>query len=151
MKYIKALILCLVLIIITGCSFNKIDKIYLSDEFYNKGEFIQVKSDDLDNYKDKNYVLFTYNNFCSLPIPCDEIFQEFMTDSKIDFLSITFEEFKNTDFYKEVKYAPSVLVISNNKVITYLDADKDSDIEKYQKVDKFKEWISKYIYLSKNS
>lgn len=151
MKYIKALILCLVLIVITGCSFNKIDKIYLSDEFYNEGKFIQVKSDDLDNYKDKNYVLFTYNNFCSLPIPCDEIFQEFMNNSKIDFLSITFEEFKNTDFYKEVKYAPSVLVVSNNKVVTYLDADKDSDIEKYQNVDKFKEWISKYIYLSKNS
>ena len=151
MKYIKALILCLVLIVITGCSFNKIDKIYLSDEFYNKGEFIQVKSNDLDNYKDKNYVLFTYNNFCSLPTPCEEVFSEFMSNNKIDFLSITFEEFKKTDLYNEVKYAPSILVIKNNKVVAYLDADKDSDIEKYQNVDKFKEWISKYIYLSKNS
>ncbi len=151
MKYIKALILCLIVIIITGCSFTKIEKVYLSDEFYNKGEFIQIKSEDIENYKDKTYVLFTYNNFCSLPIPCDGIFQEFMSNNKIDFLSITFEEFKDTDFYKEVKYAPSVMIIKNNNIVAYLDADKDSDIEKYQNVDKFKEWISNYIYLEKNN
>lgn len=144
----KVLLLITCIILLTGCS-KTIEKFYLSDEFYNKGTFIKIKSDDLKNYKDKNYVIFTYNNFCSLSIPCDEIFQESMTNNKIDFLSISFEEFKKTELYKIVKYAPSIIVVKNNEIVAYLDAEKDSDLEKYQDVDKFTEWLSKYIYLKK--
>ena len=144
----KVLLLITCIILLTGCS-KTIEKFYLSDEFYNEGTFIKIKSDDLKNYKDKNYVIFTYNNFCSLSIPCDEIFQESMTNNKIDFLSISFEEFKKTELYKIVKYAPSIIVVKNNEIVAYLDAEKDSDLEKYQDVDKFTEWLSKYIYLKK--
>ena len=149
MKSLKVLIIALLLITLTGCT-NKIEKIYLSDEFYNQGKFIKIKSEEINNYKDKNYVLFTYNNFCSLPTPCDEIFESFMKNNKIDFVSIPFEEFKKTELYKKVKYAPSIIVISNNKIVTYLDADKDSDLDKYQNEESFKEWLSQYIYLEKN-
>lgn len=148
MKYIKVLIIFLLVIFLTGC--NKIEKFYLSDEFYNEGNFIHVTSEELENYKDKDYILFTYNNFCSLPIPCEDIFKEFMKNNKIDILSISFEEFKKTTYYNKVKYAPSIIIIKNNNIVSYLDANKDSDIEKYQKVDKFTEWINKYIYLSNN-
>ena len=143
----KKILLILTIILLTGCT--KIEKFYLSDEFYNEGNFISIKSEDLDNYKDKNYVIFTYNNYCSLAIPCDEIFQKSMTNNKIDFLSITFEEFKNTKLYKTVKYAPSVIIVKDSNIVAYLDAEKDKDIEKYQDVDKFTEWLSKYVYLTK--
>ncbi|MBQ1812745.1 MAG: hypothetical protein II119_02215 [Bacilli bacterium] len=144
----KVLLLITCIILLTGCS-KTIEKFYLSDEFYNEGTFIKIKSDDLDNYKDKNYVIFTYNNFCSLSIPCDEIFQKSMTNNKIDFLSITFEEFKKTELYNIVKYAPSVIIVKDNKIVAYLDAEKNNDLEKYQDVDKFTEWLSNYIYLKK--
>ena len=49
-----------------------------------------------------------------------------------------------------MKYAPSVLIIKDGKIVTFLDAEKNSDIEKYQDIDKFTEWVSKYIYLKKN-
>lgn len=146
LKKILILVSC---ILLTGCAGKHIEKFYLSDEFYNKGEFIKIKSDELDNYENKNYVIFTYNNFCSLAIPCDQIFQEFMSNNKIDFLSISFEEFKKTDLYKTVKFAPSVIIIKDDNVVAYLDAESDKDLEKYQDVDKFKEWINDYIYLSK--
>ena len=60
-----------------------------------------------------------------------------------------FSEFKNTYLYDTVKYAPSVLIVENNKIIAYLDANKDDDLEKYQDVNKFKDWINNYINISK--
>ena len=62
---------------------------------------------------------------------------------------MTFSEFKNTYLYDTVKYAPSVLIVENNKIIAYLDANKDDDLEKYQDVNKFKDWVNNYINISK--
>ena len=117
--------------------------------FYNKGNFIEIDSKSLEDYSNTTYLLFTYNNFCSLPISCEKIFKSFANDYKIDFLSMPFSEFKNTYLYDTVKYAPSVLIVENNKIIAYLDANKDDDLEKYQDVNKFKDWINNYINISK--
>lgn len=71
-----------------------------------------------------------------------------MDQYEVRFLSIPFEDFKNTNFYNKVKYAPSIIIVKKGKVISYLDANSDDDLNKYQDVDVFSEWIKKYIYLS---
>ncbi len=144
----RIFIVCFLLLLV-GCSNGNIDKIYLDDEYYNIGSFININSSDLSNLKDKNYILFTNNNYCNMAIPCDKIFLEFMEKYDIDFLYMSFDDFKKTSFYKEVEYAPSVLIVDKGKIITYLDANSDDDLDKYQDVNKFEEWIGKYIYLSK--
>ena len=63
---------------------------------------------------------------------------------KIDFLSISFEEFKTTKFYQTVKYAPSVLVVEHGNIVAYLNANSDD-----QDTNKFEEWLNNYIYFSK--
>ena len=147
-KKIIYIVIVLVLIIVVFLFFKfRNTKIYLDNSFYNEGNFIEVSDDDLNNIKSKNYVLFTYNNFCSFSVPCEEVFEEFMKKYKIDFLKIKFEKFKNTKYYKSVKYGPSVLVIKNNKIVSYLDAEKDEDIKKYENSDEFEKWIKNYIYL----
>ena len=72
-----------------------------------------------------------------------------MKDNNIKFLSIPFEEFKNTYLYDTIKYGPSIVIVKKGKIITYLDANDNEDLEKYQDVSKFKDWISEYIYLEK--
>lgn len=121
---------------------NKID---LSSKYYGSGEFIEATSEDLLEKKEENYVLFVYNNYCIFKVPCDEIFLSYMKKNKVDFLSMTFEEFKKTSFYDEVSYAPTVLVIKKNNIVAYLDAEKDEDAIRYQSVDEFSKWINKYI------
>ena len=136
----KIFLLLLIIIVCVGCSnYKNVDsnKIFLSDMFYNKGNFIEIDSKSLEDYSNTTYLLFTYNNFCSLPISCEKIFKSFASDYKIDFLSMPFSEFKNTYLYDTVKYAPSVLIVENNKIIAYLDANK------------FKDWINNYINISK--
>lgn len=152
-RKIFIVIICILLLLTTGCTKkinqnDDIKRLYLTDKYYNKGNFIQVSNDDLSKLDDETYVLFTYNNYCTLPISCENIFKEFMEKYKIDFLSITFEDYKNTKFYDVVKYAPSIIIISKGDVIAYLDANSDDDLDKYQDVDSFEQWLNNYIYFN---
>lgn len=145
LKKILLFVVCMCLL--TSCSGNK--KIYLSNEFYSEGNFKEINNDSINQYNNKTYLLFTYNNYCSLPIPCDKIFLEVAKKNNISILSMPFSEFKKTVFYDTVKYAPSIIIVDKSKVIKYLDANKDEDLEKYQDVDKFEKWLNEYIYLKK--
>ena len=148
-------VLCVLLIAITVYFFNNkikqkaIDKFYLEDKYYNNGNFISVDSASLNKTKNESFVLFTYNNYCNMAKPCEEVFQKFMKKYKIDFLYMKFEEFRNTSFYKTVKYAPSIIVVKKGTIVAYLDAESDEDLNKYQNVDKFEKWLNNYIYFSK--
>ena len=150
--YKKLLVLPLIIVIlyICGCTNKpqKIEKFYISEEYYNSTGFINIDESEIRNLNDNSYVLFTYNNFCNLSIPCEQVFEEFMDNYKISLLSIPFENFKNTELYKTVKYAPSIIIIKEGKVVAYLDANSDEDLDKYQNVQAFTDWLSQYIYLN---
>ena len=138
-------ILCLLIILTTGCQ-NGQERFHLDKKYYNKGEYINVDDKEFSKIKGENYILFTYNNFCNLPKPCEQIFKKFMKKYNIDFLSISFDKFKKTSLYKTVKYAPSIIIVKEGKIVTYLDADNDDDLDKYQDENKFENWIKSYIY-----
>lgn len=148
-KKFIVLAIFVVLLITSFIIFHNDNKFYLDDKYYNEGNFIEVSSNDLNNIESKNFILFTYNNYCNFEIPCDQIFQKFMKDKKIDFLSIPFEEFKKTKYYSEVNYAPSIIIIKDGKIIKYLDAEKNEDMDRYQDVNKFEQWLDNYIYFEK--
>ena len=151
----KLLLVFLCFFLFIGCTKkinqnDNIKRIYLSSKYYNNSGFIDVKSDDINNINSETYLLFTYNNYCTLPIPCEDIFKEFMNIYNINILSIPIDEFKKTEYYETVKYAPSVILINNNQIITYLDANSDSDLKKYQDATEFSKWLDKYIYFQNN-
>lgn len=142
-KFLLLLIIPITIIIIV----MKPSKIYLTDKYYNKGNFI--KKDSLSTIKNDSYILYTFNPFCSFPKPCEDVFKSFMTKYKIDMIYMPFSSFKKTDLYKKIKYAPSVIIVKKGKIVSYLDANSDNDIEKYQKENVFTTWIKNYIYLEK--
>ena len=140
----KVVLFIITLLLITGCSKKQIEKFYLNNKYYNEGKFITIKN--LDDLKNDTYVLYTYNNYCTFKIPCEEIFKEYMEKYKIDFYKIPFDQFKKTTLYTKVRYAPSIIIVKDGKIIDYLDANSNKDIEKYQDTKKFEEWINNYIY-----
>ena len=120
-------------------------KFYLDEQYYNQGDFVEITSEDFDNLDSQNYILFIYNNYCAFSVPCDEIFKEFMEKNDIDFLSMPYEEFKETKLHKTVEFAPSVIIVKNWKIVDYLNSEKDKYLDMYQNVEKFGEWIQKYV------
>ena len=145
----KKIVLLIAIFLLTGCILNKTEKFYLNDKYYNKGDYINLDSSGLESVKDNSMIIYTYNNFCNLPIHCENVFKEIMDKYKIDFISIPFAEFKKTSFYQDVSYAPSIIIVNNGKVVNYLKADSDNDYDKYQKADVFEKWLSEYIYFIK--
>lgn len=145
----KVFILLITLtLFLTGCQNNKtIEKMYIDTDLYNSNEYIKVDKDTINKKDNSTYILFTYNNFCTMEIACDKIFDQFMKKNNIAIYSIPYEEFKDTYLHNSIKFAPSVIIVKNKKIIAYLDADKDEDYIRYQDVEEFSKWISKYIYL----
>ena len=140
----KVVLFIITLLLITGCKEKQIEKFHLNNKYYNEGKFITIKN--LDDLKNDSYILYTYNNFCTFNVPCEDIFKSYMEKYKIDFYRIPFDDFKKTSLYKEVKYAPSIILVKDGKIVEYLDANSNKDLEKYQDTKKFEEWINKYIY-----
>lgn len=148
MKRIYKIIICISLLFITGCNKSN-EKFTLNEKYYNNGDFIKVNSNELEKLGKDNYILYTYNNYCAFSVPCEDIFKNFMNKYKIDFISIPFDKFKKTKFYNKIKYAPSVIIIKNGKVISYLDSNSNEDYQKYQDEIEFEKWISKYVVIDK--
>ncbi len=140
----KKIILILICIIMVGC--NKKEKIYLDNNYYNESKFVEINHNELPN---NNYIVYIYNNYCSLKIPCDSIFKKVMDKYNLTFLSLPFEEAKGSFIYSKVKYAPSIVIVSNKKIIAYLDVNNDKDLNKYQNEKEFEKWLNNYIYLNK--
>ena len=147
----KIILIILITILITGCKKQNTEKMYLEEKYYNESEYIEVTAKDIKELNQETYLVFTYNNYCNLKIPCDTIFKKVMDKYNITILSLPFEEMKQTFIYNKVKYAPSVIIVKQNKVVAYLDAEKDEDYEKYQNETEFEKWLSKYIYLNKSA
>ncbi len=139
----------LIVLLATSCS-NSNSLFYLTDKYYHEGNYISFQGKSLDNLDSESYLLYTYNNYCNLPIHCEDIFKNVMAKYKIDVVSLPFEEFRKTKFYNDVKYAPSVLIINKGEVVAFLDANSDDDLIKYQDNSAFEMWLSKYIYLENN-
>ena len=66
MKKLLTIITVFICIFITGCnSKEETGKIYLEDKYYGSSSYIEVTEEDIERNKE-NYILFTYNTFCSL-------------------------------------------------------------------------------------
>ena len=53
-------------------------KITLESKYYNTGKFIDINGANLNELLNnkENFILYTYNNFCTFKVSCDEIFNE---------------------------------------------------------------------------
>lgn len=142
-------IFLLFFVLISVCACTKQDKFYLEDTYYGNGSLVEVTTSDIENKLNnkESFLLFTYNNYCTLEIPCEDIFEEFTKKYQLSILSIPFDDFKKTSLHQKVKYAPSVLIIKEGKIVSYLDANAKSDLEKYQDIEVFASWIKEYINL----
>lgn len=146
---ILSIVILLVIAVIVYLIFFQDKKIYLESKYYEEGIIKDIKLDELNEITNNNesFILYTYNNYCNLRIPCGDIFKESAVNNNITILSIKYEDFKNTKYHKIVKFAPSVLIVEKGKIISYLDSESDDDLIKYQDVKEFTNWLSKSVIL----
>lgn len=122
-------------------------KIYIEKKYYNNSGLVSTNEGEIKSLLDdkKSFIVFTYNSYCSFSKPCEEVFHSISKELNISILQIPFEEFKNTDLYKTIKYGPSIIIINKGKIYKYLDPNKDEDLNRFQNKEDFSNWLLEYV------
>lgn len=128
---------------------KKVEKFYIEDEYYSSEGLTQVTKDDVEKLleENKSFILFADTNFCTLGVPCRDIFKEASETKELKILQFSFTELKETRLYDKVKYGPTVIIIKEGKVVDYLDPNSEEHSVLYQDTDKFYDWLTKYILI----
>lgn len=140
-------IFALVLIAVSSQTKNN-SKFFVEEKYYNSGEVIKLDSEEIKALSNESFLLFTYNSYCGMAKPCEEVFDAVLKKNKIDYVSIPIDEFRKTKYYDTVKLAPSFIIIKNGVIVAYLDAENDNHLKYYQEETDFEKWLGSHIYLS---
>ena len=142
-----SIFLCLILV---GCN-NKQNTFSLDEEYYNSSSFTELDKNTFDNLisNKKTFAIFIYQPLCSASYEFNKVLTEFSKTYQISFYKLSFNNMKETKLRNDIKHYPSLVIYNKGKIIDYLDADSDEDLEYYKSVDGFKKWFSNYVLIKK--
>ena len=125
------------------------NKVVLSKEYYETGNkgLVDLSVDDYNKMVDekKSFVLFVDQTGCTTADKLREYTENWAKEKKVEVEKMMFSEVKELPLHENVKYYPSVVVISHGKPITWLRADADEDADAYNDEGAFREWIGRYV------
>lgn len=110
------------------------------------GEYMELDSSSYDKLvaEKKSFVVFVDQGGCTTADKLREYVRKYAVSHGVKVYKMMFEEMKKTSLHDEIKYYPSVAVISRGKVVGYLRADADEDADAYNSYEAFEKWIEKF-------
>ena len=123
-------------------------KVKLDAEYYADGaEFMELTAGEYEGLvgAKKSFVVFVDQDGCTTADRLREYVTRYMTETGILTYRMMFAEVKESSLHEQVKYYPSVAIVSRGRVVAYLRADSDEDTGMYNNYDAFKEWMGKYL------
>ena len=123
-------------------------KVKLDAEYYADGaEFMELTVGEYEGLvgAKKSFVVFVDQDGCTTADRLREYVTRYMTETGILTYRMMFAEVRESSLHEQVKYYPSVAIVSHGRVVAYLRADSDEDAEMYNNYDAFKEWMGKYL------
>ncbi len=148
MKYIKLLLVFALALTCLACG-KKNEPFDLPDKFYEESKVEEIDLDGLNKLIDdkETFIMYIYLPGCSSCAEFKVVLDEFQKDNKLTFYSTEIANAQKTELNDKIKFAPSFVIYKEGKLVAYLDAQSDKDKDYYKSVDKFKEWLTKYINL----
>ena len=124
-------------------------KVTLSQEYYDK-EGAGLKDLSVDEYnkmvdEKKSFVLFVDQSGCTTADRLRGYVDNWAKEKGLEVGKMMFSEVKELPLHENVKYYPSVVVISHGKPVAWLRADADEDADVYNDEKTFREWIGRYV------
>ena len=121
----------------------------LEDKYYGHSEIIELNVETFNTLVDKkeSFGVFIYQPMCAASINFENILSDFSYKQQITFYKLQFKDMKETKLSKHIEFCPSFVIYQDGKMVDYLDASSDDDVDYYLSVDGFEKWFSTYIEL----
>ena len=121
----------------------------LSEEYYHSDtqEFMELDKLGYENLvaEKKSFVVFIDQEGCKTADNLQGFLQNYMAEHQIAIYKMMFTEMKETALHDNIKYYPSVAIISGGKLVTYLRADSDEDANIYNNSEALETWMNKWV------
>jgi len=132
---------------------TKTSTFYLEDSYYNSNETQEIELDELNRLIDtqETFGVFVYQPLCVTSSDFEEVLNTFQEQYQIGFKKIAFSKVKNSQAAEFLQYYPSFIIYKDGKMVDFLEANKDEDLQYYQSVEGFKDWLANYVKLEPKS
>ena len=130
--------------------FQNQSKIFsLESKYYNTGEKIEINISELEELiNDKeSFVVFVSQDMCLASSNFEVVINDFLEEYPITIYEINYSELKESDLGDFLEHYPSFVIYKNGKVVDFLIANADEDIDYYKTADGLKSWLTTYISL----
>ncbi len=122
-------------------------KIRLEEGYYGTTEAKDIDRADYEQLirENKSFVLMVDNEGCITTAKMREMMNSFPDSMKFTYYRILWPETKETNIREYVKYFPSIIIVENGKITSYLSADKDEDAKYYNNDEDLQNWLKSHI------
>ena len=128
------------------------NKVVLDEEYYcsESCEGEDFMSLTISEYEElikekKSFLVFIDQGGCTTADRLREYVSNYALEHGLKVYRMMFSEVKESSLHDQVKYYPSVAMVSRGNVISYLRADSDEDAILYNDYEAFKEWMGRYL------
>lgn len=121
-----------------------IDTDYICEDECSDFKDVSVSEfEELINNK-KSFILFVDQDGCTTADRLRTYALDWASQEKIQLLRMAFSDVKESSLFNFVKYYPSVVIVSEGKVIGWLKADSDDDAGAYNDYNDFAKWMEAF-------
>ena len=143
----KVFILIIISFLLLGCDRQNVFS--LEEKYYGNSSFNEL---DVDSYNKlienkESFAIFIYQPLCTTSYDFNKVLTEFSLDYQISFYKMSFANMMETDLKQSIKYYPSLVIFNEGKLVDFLDANSEEDINYYKNSDEFKNWFTSYVLL----
>lgn len=109
--------------------------------------FVDITGEEYSQMIDeeRTFLLFVDQDGCITARGLSAISDEIAKDKNLRVYRIMFSDARKTSLYDKVKYYPSFVIISGGRVVSWLRADADEDIDRFKDRSALESWLDKYI------
>ena len=130
---IPIILILIIILLIFLLTRKKEEKFYINSYYYKVADIKEITKEELQKHESnkENFLLFVYQPMCFASDKFNIVLYDFAKKYNIGFLKIPFSEITETEANKCIKYYPTISVYKKGKIVAFLEADNNDDIEHY--------------------
>ena len=120
----------------------------LSDEYYGTSEMLTgLTAEEYEKLlsEKRSFVVMVDKPGCITTPPMRERMANFPDNMQFKYYQFMWSEAKESSLHNYVTFVPSVAIIREGEVVTWLRADSDEDTEYFNSAEALQSWVAKYV------